>query len=320
MMKISVIVPFYNAKSCIIRNIDSLVNQSLPNGIQLEIVYVNDGSMDGCELLLEPYQKRYSNVFVYTIANQGVSNARNIGLVKAHGDFVAFCDADDYFMPNCFSSISALLRDEIDLLVLGYQTVDGGLRCRKKSVPGQIASTLQLKKEIFLNDDVGGFVWNKVYRKNILKNHLFRKDLSICEDLYFNIELLMLHPSLKIRTCGEILYSYVENEMSASRSYQNLFDSNGDFKYETTFNAIKEIVDRPLHRYIDAKLFAVSSSVLAGNAQKRSLTRLQVKSIKRVARENIGSFLLCDSIPIKKKVTFVLYYFFPILKKIRRMI
>ena len=320
MMKISVIIPFYNAKSCIIRNIESLVNQVLPDDIQLEIVYVNDGSTDGSELLLEPYQERYSNVFVYTIANQGVSYARNVGLANAQGDFVAFCDVDDYFLPNYFFSISAPLRDGFDLLVLGYQTVDGELRCCKKSVPRQIASVLQLKKEMILNDDVGGFVWNKVYRKSILKNHLFRKDLSICEDLYFNIELLMRYSSLKIKTCDEILYSYVENDMSASRLYQNLFDSNGNFKYETTFCAIMEIVDKSLFRHTKAKLFAISSSILAGNVQKKSLTQMQVKSVRRVARDNIGSFLFCSSISIKKKITFVLYYVFPILKKFRRMI
>ena len=93
MIKISVIVPVYNVENYLIKCLESLVYQTLKD---IELICVNDGSTDGSLSILEDYQKRFSQVKVYTKSNGGLSDARNYGLKHAVGEYIAFVDSDDY--------------------------------------------------------------------------------------------------------------------------------------------------------------------------------------------------------------------------------
>lgn len=91
--KVSVIIPVYNAEKYLRECLDSVVNQTLK---EIEIICVDDGSTDGSLTILREYRKKDKRVKVLTQANEGVSAARNRGLLSACGEFVAFLDSDDY--------------------------------------------------------------------------------------------------------------------------------------------------------------------------------------------------------------------------------
>ena len=95
MSKISVIIPVYNGEKYIQRCVDSVLNQTYSD---IEIIVINDGSTDNTENIL----KSYSNIVLINKENEGVSKARNTGLSLAKGDYVYFCDADDYLEKNAF--------------------------------------------------------------------------------------------------------------------------------------------------------------------------------------------------------------------------
>tara|TARA_X000000950_G_scaffold59730_1_gene72534 strand:+ start:5636 stop:6481 length:846 start_codon:yes stop_codon:yes gene_type:complete len=93
-MKISVIIPTYNRKKTLARAIQSVINQSLS---PFEILIIDDGSNDGTE---EWVKENFQNIKYIYQNNRGVSSARNIGIENANGDWVAFLDSDDEWLPN----------------------------------------------------------------------------------------------------------------------------------------------------------------------------------------------------------------------------
>ena len=91
MVKVSIIIPVYNAEKYLKRCLDSVLSQTLKD---IEIICVNDGSTDNSIQILKEYG---SKIKVINQENQGLSVARNTGLKEAKGEFVAFLDSDDYY-------------------------------------------------------------------------------------------------------------------------------------------------------------------------------------------------------------------------------
>lgn len=96
---ISVIIPAYNAEKTIVRTLDSVVNQTYKN---IEIIIINDGSKDSSEQVISSYckQQKSTNIRLVNKENGGVSSARNRGIDEAKGQFIAFLDSDDLWLPN----------------------------------------------------------------------------------------------------------------------------------------------------------------------------------------------------------------------------
>lgn len=92
---ISVIIPVFNCEKYLEECLESVISQSLDC---MEIVCVDDGSTDGSYVILQKYAKKYDFVHVYTQKNSGAGNARNLGISKAKGEFIAFLDADDFYI------------------------------------------------------------------------------------------------------------------------------------------------------------------------------------------------------------------------------
>ena len=111
-MKVSVIIPVYNAEKYIEATINSVLQQSYPKEL-IEIIIVNDGSTDGTVKILE----RYENLskIIHT-KNRGVSYARNIGIENATGDFIQYLDSDDLLCPEKIElQVAALVKEQADV-------------------------------------------------------------------------------------------------------------------------------------------------------------------------------------------------------------
>lgn len=97
-IKVSVIVPVYNAEQYVGRCLEFCVNQTLD---KIEIIVINDGSTDNSLNIIKEYANKYENIVVKSIENSGLSVARNTGLTLAKGKYVYFCDSDDWMEPDC---------------------------------------------------------------------------------------------------------------------------------------------------------------------------------------------------------------------------
>lgn len=106
-IKISVIIPVYNAEKFLRQCLDSVLNQTLQN---IEVICVNDGSSDKSGSILEEYGKKDNRIKVIDQGNQGLSGARNAGMKIANGEYLTFVDSDDWI--------------DLDMLELLYTTAN----------------------------------------------------------------------------------------------------------------------------------------------------------------------------------------------------
>jgi len=112
-MNISVIIPLYNSKDTIKSAIESVLNQTYKE--EIEIIVINDGSSDGCERIVENMifnNQTNRTIKLISKPNGGVSSARNTGIKEASGEYLAFLDSDDEWHPQKLEIISKFLEDD----------------------------------------------------------------------------------------------------------------------------------------------------------------------------------------------------------------
>ncbi len=190
-MKVSVIICVYNAESTIARTIESILNQTYQN---LEIIIINDGSVDGTQQIVEQYIVKYpKNIVMKSIPNGGLANARNHGLTLCSGELYINLDADDYLEPDTFEKAIAVLEcdSQIDICFYGYKSFDENGKffdsyLKTKQYPayfvtGVKAFQLRMRRHIWICQ--GNAIYRtELIRKNGIINH---PGMNQGEDMYF---------------------------------------------------------------------------------------------------------------------------------------
>lgn len=120
--KISIVVPIYMVEDYLERCIRSLLNQTYRN---IEIVLVDDGSPDGCPVICDEYARTDSRIKVIHIAHQGVSAARNAGIIAATGKYIMQVDPDDYIEDDSCEKLISYMEDDVDIIAGAIRQVDG---------------------------------------------------------------------------------------------------------------------------------------------------------------------------------------------------
>ncbi|MEH6947937.1 glycosyltransferase [Bacillus sp. JJ634] len=222
-IKISVIIPVYNAEKYIEDCIKSLLNQSLQ---ECEFIFVNDGSEDNSSQVIEKYKKHDSRMKLINQENQGVSIARNEGLQVATGKYVGFVDADDFIESDMFKRLyqSAQLYN-CDIVISNFESeLEGHKVITKYPFPkGIILSEEYLKTELlpyFLKSDNFNTVCNKIFKNKLIKSQhiIFPEKVALGEDGMFNIQFFSYaETAMYIDYTG---YHYREVPGSATRSIE----------------------------------------------------------------------------------------------------
>lgn len=196
-VKVSVIVPVYNAEKTVERCINSILGQTYKN---IELIIVNDGSTDSSAEIVNQYCQIDKRIVLIEQENEGVSSARNQGLNRATGEWIAFVDADDYLDEHCFASVlpQAIITDTE--LVLWNRIDVYQNRMEEKRVfysrENCKISCKELIEKVFYNIEgnieVCSACCRLFYRQIILEKRLsFDKELSQGEDLIFMLDYLM---------------------------------------------------------------------------------------------------------------------------------
>ena len=197
MPEISVIVPVYNAERYLAKCIDSILSQTFQD---FELILVDDGSPDSCPQICDFYAKKDSRVKVVHKKNGGVSNARNVGISLANGEFIMFIDSDDTIDASFFSAaIKCTECYNVDLYIFGL-TMESweDSKITKKICYGVAESKPYSTKELLekINIDYPQICicgpWCKLYKSETIKTyHLkFDEELSRGEDTLFNLSVL----------------------------------------------------------------------------------------------------------------------------------
>ncbi len=205
--KISVIVPIYNGEKYLVRCLDSLKRQTWQN---IEFLLIDDGSKDGSAAICQRYAAK-DNRFVYRYKeNGGVSSARNLGLELATGDYIGFCDCDDWVDDVFYQLLlEAAYEKNAEMVVCGYVEESGD---SPKAVSQKGACRLLTQDDALtemLLGKISGAVWNKLIAAKMAKNSRFSEDIRFGEDALYCTDVLL--QAQTIAHANTIVYHYVWN-------------------------------------------------------------------------------------------------------------
>lgn len=216
-MKLSVIVPVYNAAEHLQRCLDALLQQGMGEE-EYEIICVDDGSTDASLQVLQSYAERHRCVVVTRQENQGAGAARNTGLAMARGELVAFCDADDYLVPGAYRYLLDMhWQQDTQLLCFHSVTMDQYMQ-REWREPDCLKSNVLFcggGREAYLTR-LHCFVWQMIIQRQFLQEHrLCFEKFPMAEDALFCLELMMAGP--RTVECDANVYRYCVHERQLTR-------------------------------------------------------------------------------------------------------
>lgn len=227
MPEISVIVPVYNAEKYINRCVDSVLAQTF---VDFELILVDDGSFDKCCAICDDYAHKDGRVRVFHKKNGGAASARNFGLSKATGAYVAFIDADDYIGKEYFEKLAGQLNNKPSYTIIQcgmtLETKDNKslfshkeMKCNHNEYIRMIISR---QIPIFLFQSTV----SKLYNRSILvdNNLLFDESVAISEDCLFNTQLMPFVNSYCYVDCNAYYYNQ-HNEDSLTHVKKRDFNS-----------------------------------------------------------------------------------------------
>ena len=198
-IKVSVVMPIYNAYDYLRPAIDSVINQTLTD---IELICVDDGSTDGSLERIKEYQKNYDRVRIVTENNAGPSTARNKGLARARGKYVIFLDADDFCAITLLEKLYEISeRDSLDIAVSKFDIYNNRKAKFEDNIRSDHGEIFEESEIVSKNDypDVilsctTGYVWNKLFRRAFLeeKELTFDPELRVFEDTHFVVTALSL--------------------------------------------------------------------------------------------------------------------------------
>lgn len=229
--KISIIIPVYGVEKYLNRCVQSVVNQTLR---EIEIILVDDGSLDNCPQMCDDWAKKDSRIKVIHKKNEGLGFARNTGIDAAHGEYITFLDSDDYVRLDSYKTVVEEAKAN-DLDICYFQ------HCRFYDDGTIIALKDITKKELYIGkeainrytlDLVGPQPSEKIdikhsmsscmgiFRLSIIKeaNVRFPSERDVAsEDLIFHLDLL---PHInRIGVMPNVFYFYYVNPHSITTSY-----------------------------------------------------------------------------------------------------
>lgn len=210
MLKISVIIPVYNAVQYLDKCIQSVQQQTL---VEWEMIIVDDGSTDGSGELCDKYSIQDARIVTIHQDNAGPGQARNVGLENARGEYIVFIDSDDYIEPEYFSLLSKHTEDVVFIDINGV--LPDGHVVRKE----YLSKYSKLDKELFLRKQMTGSIsWGgvrKAVKRDIIKgNSIKYSKHKIGEEAIYSF--LILYYAQTIGFISTPVYSYLQRIDSQS--------------------------------------------------------------------------------------------------------
>ena len=201
--KLSVIVPIYNAETTLTACVHSILQT---NRNDMEVLLVNDGSTDGSNALCEQFAKEARRIIYIRKQNGGVSSARNAGLIKARGEWIAFVDADDQATKEYLEFNPS---NDTDLVCFNWRYTTGETENEHLTAGLYKEKTMRNFLDVHLVDYIFRTPWAKLFKRNIIKSAYIRFDerFNVGEDNLFVRDYLFECRS--IQTVDAIAYIYL---------------------------------------------------------------------------------------------------------------
>lgn len=232
MKKVSVIIAAYNIENYIEKCLHSIIQQSLKD---IEIIVVNDGSIDNTLKKIERLAKKDARINVIDKKNEGLIEARKTGLKQAKGEYILFVDGDDWLELDALEKLyTNALECHSDIVV--YNCFKS--RDEDKEVYNifeeNIVNSGDLLKEVLLVNILPS-IWSKFIKHEFIKenNIVFPSKISYAEDLATIVTMFMYNPRVSFEK--KALYNYYQRPESITKTMNNKI-----FEIDLAFNHIEE--------------------------------------------------------------------------------
>lgn len=209
-MKVSIVVPIYNAEKYLDKSISALLNQTFRD---VEIILVENGSTDNSLDVCKRFADDDVRIRVIdTKENIGAGEARNVGISCATGDYICFFDADDWYESTMVEKlVSSVTANGSDVAICAYEAFVEGTDKRDhhtcKSIICETKKESQQYVADFFPDGHVGFLWNKIYKLSVINDNDIRfPSLNRLEDGFFNLDFFTVASSLSV--IEDELYHY----------------------------------------------------------------------------------------------------------------
>lgn len=313
---VSVIVPAYQAETFLPQCLDSILGQTYEN---LEILVINDGSVDRTAEICDDYARKDSRIRVFYKENGGVSSARNVGLANATGEYVVFCDSDDTMRAAYVEvMLKNALENDCQVSYCGHRTwMDRSIfetEPTPSTIPFLLLDSHQAIANVLIGRRIGGSPWCCLVKRSLLEGLFFDPSLHLDEDHLFAVQFL----TRAKRICSDktVLYNYYSNPAGTVQSAFNpkqltvmpACDKIRDFLIEAgSYEKLKEYMDA---RYVYCMLLLLRR--FRGNKalQKEYGPRLQKiikKHLNRKSRSHLAKSMQRSSLLVC--IHYKLYFF-----------
>ncbi len=233
-MKLSIVVPVYNAEEYLQECIQSVINQT---NFNWELVLVNDGSTDKSREICDAFAEKYpGKIFAFHKENEGQFLTRQYGITKCSGEYIGFLDADDLLHKAYVETILACVKDDcaIDSICFNFSEFEGANFKETKNLTHNQFKTEKELENLYLqivNGNLTGSMCFKVFKKDLLNNTVFDETVvsqkNYGEDAYQSFTILL--KAQNVCFLDDILYLYRSNSQGASRGF-----GERDFEYFNT--------------------------------------------------------------------------------------
>lgn len=257
-MKISIIVPIYNAEKYLENCINSIINQSYYN---MQIVLVNDGSTDKSGSICEKYASNDDRILYIEKKNGGLVSARKAGVLNADGDYIGWVDADDWVEANYFESMVNAQNETAADIVCAAHFHD--IAENSEKIVGTILAGTYDKKDLLPQMLYGGsffefgiqpHVWNKLFKREIL----MKTQLKVDDRIVYGEDTAVTYPSIlkadKVCITDIAGYHYVQRQSTISKN-KCLYEKERltllmeHLKQQFNIEGISEILMPQLYQY-----------------------------------------------------------------------
>lgn len=283
MVKISVIIPIYNAESFLNECLASIQNQTFSD---YEVWLIDDGSTDNSGKICDNFAANNKLFHVIHKKNGGVSSARNAGLEKANGEWICFIDADDTVEKEYLSTLYQFANMQKDILIIqGFKTFLPDNTYIDKRFTNQLYNSSEVYKTFQdLNINRCGYPFGKLYNAEIIRHHHLRfvESIHYAEDVMFMLTYLT-HCSA-IQTVEGMNYNYYIRKNIQSLS-KRIFVFESEYAcYQLYLKRIGELKQRfNLTETSLRKVYNVISEYLI----RRSIGALYQKQTRKPRQERL---------------------------------
>lgn len=226
---VSVVMPVYNACRYLRPAIESLMCQTLRD---IEIICVDDGSTDTSLDMIKIFQQSDDRIRIITETNAGPGLARNNGLKRARGEYVAFLDADDFYDPDMLESLYNCAKEkDLDIAICKYDIFDNKKANFRENVENEHSKiyeggvvTSKNEHPDFILESTSGSAWNKLFRRSFIleKGITFLPEIMMFEDVYFTIAALSFAERVA-RVDDVLVHHRVYRQQSRVRTFRKYF-------------------------------------------------------------------------------------------------